>query len=165
MFGILYVLFMCSLKIISNILGTVRIILTQKNKAILASVMLILCCYIDYITTKVAVSASQLTIIFLSIACGVGCYIAMIYSDRRSEDRTYVNVIMNDDEDAMFDFHFFLTKNHIVHTVADTYACDMIKKTLTITAYAQTKAQSRLIDEYIESSPLKFKRMIQHDTF
>ena len=161
MFGILYVLFMCSLKIISNILGTVRIILTQRNKAILASVMLILCCYIDYITTKVAVSASQCTIIFLSIACGIGCYIAMIYSDHHSEDRVYINVIMNDDVDAMFDFHFFLMKNHIDHTVADTYARDMVQKTLTITAYAKTKAQSRLINEYIEKSPQKFKRMIQ----
>ena len=161
MFGVIYLLFMSLLKIISNILGTVRIILTQKNQAILASVLLVLCCFIDYITTKVAVSADMLTIVVLSIACGVGCYIAMIYSDHHSKDRTYVNVIMNDNVDAMFDFHFFLAKNHIVHTVADTYARDMIGKTLTITAYAETKAQSRLIDEYIESSPLKFKRMVQ----
>lgn len=161
MFGIWYLVFMSLLKIISNILGTVRIILTQKNQAILASVLLVFCCIIDYITTKVAVSADMLTIVILSIACGIGCYVAMIYSDHHSRDRTYVNVIMNDNEDAMFDFYVFLIKNDIVAIAADCYTKDMTRKTLSITAYAETKAQSRLIDEYIENSPLKFKRKVQ----
>ena len=152
---------MCLLKVISNFFGTVRIILTQQNKAILASILLFLCCVIDYVTTKVAVESDMLTIIALSAACGIGCYVAMDYSSRHSKDRTYVNVIMNDNVDAMMDFHIFLMKNHIVHTVADTYARNCIDKTLTITAFAETKSQSHLIDEYIESSPLKFKRVVQ----
>lgn len=32
---------------------------------------------------------------------------------------------------------------------------------ITITAYAETKEQSRLINDYIENSSLKCKRMIQ----
>ena len=43
---------------------------------------------------------------------------------------------------------------------ADTYTLDWSKKTISITAYPETKAQSRLITEYIENSPLKFKRVV-----
>ena len=32
----------------------------------------------------------------------------------------------------------------------------------TITAYAETKEQSRLIDTYMESSNVKFKRMVEN---
>ena len=34
-------------------------------------------------------------------------------------------------------------------------------KTITITAYPETKAESRLINEYIAESQMKFKRVIQ----
>lgn len=34
-------------------------------------------------------------------------------------------------------------------------------KTITITAYPETKAESRLITRYIAESPLKFKRLVQ----
>jgi hypothetical protein len=37
---------------------------------------------------------------------------------------------------------------------------DWSKKSITITAYAETKAQSKLIDDYIANSSLKFKRVI-----
>lgn len=36
-----------------------------------------------------------------------------------------------------------------------------ITKTITITAYPETKAESRLITRYIAESPLKFKRLVQ----
>ncbi len=38
---------------------------------------------------------------------------------------------------------------------------DWKRKTLTITAYAKTKSQGRLIDDYIEASGAKFKRLVQ----
>ena len=44
---------------------------------------------------------------------------------------------------------------------ADTYTLDWNTKTITITAYPETKAESRLITRYIEESPLKFKRLVQ----
>ena len=36
-----------------------------------------------------------------------------------------------------------------------------ITKTITITAYPETKAESWLITRYIAESPLKFKRLVQ----
>ena len=72
-----------------------------------------------------------------------------------------MNVIMSDNLVAMRDFRDFLAKHHITNVAADTYTLDWNKKTISITAYAETKAENNLISEYIENSPLKFKRVIQ----
>ena len=86
---------------------------------------------------------------------------ACLVSEKMSKDRTYVNVIMSDNLEAMRDFRDFLAKHHITNVAADTYTLDWNTKTISITAYAETKAENNLISEYIENSPLKFKRVIQ----
>ena len=77
------------------------------------------------------------------------------------KDKTYVNVIMSDDKEAMQQLRDFLAKHHITNVAADSYTLDWNTKTITITAYAETKQQSMLINRYIAESPLKFKRVIQ----
>ena len=52
------------------------------------------------------------------------------------------------------------TQKQNINVAAGTYTLDWSKKTISITAYPETKAQSRLITEYIENSPLKFKRVV-----
>lgn len=86
--------------------------------------------------------------------------LACLFSEKLSKDRTYVNVIMSDNLGAMQDFRDFLATHHITNVSADTYTLDWCKKTISITAYPETKAQSRLITEYIDNSPLKFKRVV-----
>lgn len=91
----------------------------------------------------------------------MGCALACLFSEKLSKDRTYVNVIMSDNLEAMQNFRDFLATHHITNVAADTYTLDWSKKTISITAYPETKEQSRLITEYIEHSPLKFKRVVQ----
>ena len=85
---------------------------------------------------------------------------AVALSNRFSKDKTYVNVIMSDNLEAMQEFRDFLAVHHITNVAADSYTLDWSKKSITITAYAETKAQSKLIDDYIVNSSLKFKRVI-----
>jgi hypothetical protein len=68
---------------------------------------------------------------------------------------------MSDNLEAMKAFRDFLAEHHITNVAADTYTLDWDTKTISITAYPETKAQANLITEYIEGSPLKFKRVIQ----
>ena len=68
---------------------------------------------------------------------------------------------MSDDKEAMMHFRDFLAEHHITNVATDSYTLDWSAKTITITAYAETKEQSMLINRYIEESPLKFKRVIQ----
>lgn len=81
--------------------------------------------------------------------------------DKLSKDRIYVNVIMSDDLEEMKHFRDFLAKHHITNVAADSYTLDWDAKIISITAYPETKAESRLINDYIARSSTKFKRVVQ----
>ena len=156
----MFVLFLA--KVLDNTLNTAKTILVQRNRCLLAGVALGLSNFICLSITKdIVTSDSTLALVIVSIASGVGCCLAVALSNRFSKDRTYVNVILSDDKEAMKEFRDFLAENHITNVATDSYTLDWSRKSISITAYAQTKAQSRLIDEYIERSLLKCKRVIR----
>ena len=155
----MFILFLA--KVLDNTLNTAKTILVQRNRCLLAGVALGLSNFIYLSITKdIVTSDSTLALVIVSIASGVGCCLAVALSNRFSKDRTYVNVILSDDKEAMKEFRDFLAENHITNVATDSYTLDWSRKSISI-SYAQTKAQSRLIDEYIERSLLKCKRVIR----
>ena len=68
---------------------------------------------------------------------------------------------MSDDLEGMKHFRDFLAENKITNTANDSYTMDWSRKTLTITAYAETREHSTLIDNYISNSDTKFKRVVE----
>jgi hypothetical protein len=148
--------------VLDNALSTTKTILIQRSRWLLAGIAVVLSDFIYFWLTKRIVAAeSDLAILIVALAGGVGCALACLVSEKMSKDRTYVNVIMSDNLEAMRDFRDFLAKHHITNVAADTYTLDWNTKTISITAYAETKAENNIISEYIENSPLKFKRVIQ----
>ena len=149
-------------KVFDNALSTTKTILIQRSRWLLAGVSVVLSDFIYFwLKKKVVAADNNWAILIVAIAGGVGCSIACLVSERLSKDRTYVNVIMSDNLEAMKAFRDFLAEHHITNVAADTYTLDWNKKTISITAYPETKAENHLITEYIENSPLKFKRVIQ----
>ena len=149
-------------KMMDNALSTAKTILVQRNRCLLAGIALALSNYIYFcITRNIVTTDSNLAILVVSIASGVGCCLVVAFNNRLSRERTFVNVIMSDDLDAMRQFRDFLAEHHITNVAADSYTLDWSVKTITITAYAETKEESMLINRYIENSPLKLKRVIQ----
>ena len=140
-------------KVLDNALSTTKTILIQRSRWVLAGIAVILS---DFVSAD-----SMLALLVVAIAGGVGCSLACLVSDQLSKDRTYVNVIMSDNLEAMQAFRDFLAEHHITNVAADTYTLDWNTKTITITAYPETKAESRLITRYIAECPLKFKRLVQ----
>ena len=149
-------------KVVDNLLNTTKAIFIQRNKAIFAGVSLSLSTFIGYYITKIVVQSDGLIPnIVASIAAGVGCIVAVSISNKLSKDRLYVNVLMCDNIYAMRELHDMLSKKHITNVVTDTYTKDFKSKTSTITAYCETKEQSKILDEYIASMNKKLKRVIQ----
>ena len=68
---------------------------------------------------------------------------------------------MSDDIEEMRRLRDFLAENKITNVVNDSYDLNW-EKTLSITAYAETKEQSRLIDKYVGNNDVKFKRLVQN---
>lgn len=149
-------------KVFDNALGTAKTILVQRNRCVLAGLALGLSNFIYLSITKdIVTTDSTLALVVVSIASGVGCCLAVAFNNKFSKEKTYVNVIMSDDKEEMMKLRDFLAENKITNVASDSYTMDWERKTLTITAYAETKSQSKLIDEYIETSNAKFKRLVQ----
>ncbi len=162
MAAILHLALLFCAKVFDNALSTAKTILIQRGRCVLAGVALAVSNYIYYCITKsIVTSDSNLAIVVVSVASGIGCCLAMLASKRLSKDRTYVNVIMSDNKEAMQDLRDFLAAHHITNVAADSYTRDWNTKTITVTAYAETKAESELINSYLTASPQKFKRVIQ----
>ncbi len=159
---VLYFSILFCAKVLDNALGTTKTILIQRGRCLFAGAALAVSNYISYCITKSVVTAGgNLVIAVVSLASGIGCCIAVAISKRLSRDRTYVNVIMSDNKKAMQELRDFLAEHHITNVTTDSYTRDWNRKTITVTAYAETKAESELINEYIGSSSQKFKRVIQ----
>lgn len=156
-FGIIFMA-----KVMDNALSTTKTILIQRSRWLLAGIAVVVSDFIYFWITKRVVSADNYTaMLVVALAGGVGCALACLLSDALSKDRTYVNVIMSDDLNAMKELRDYLAEHHITNVASDSYTLDWDRKTITITAYAETKAESRLINQFISDSPLKFKRVIQ----
>ena len=149
------------IKVIDNILGTGKAILIQKNKAFIASLTVVISQIIFYkLIDAVSDSGSEIMIYVIAIASGIGTLLALMISNKFSKDRTYVNIILNDNKEVMMEFRDWLKEHKITNLTTDGYTKDW-EKTLAITAYAETKEESKLIDEFINNSEYKFKRIIQ----
>ena len=157
-----YLIILFLAKMLDNMLGTAKTILVQHNKSILAGIALGLSNFIYFLITKnIVESEGMLSIVIVSVASGVGCCLAIAFNNRFSKDKTYVNIILSDNVDEMMALRDFLAAHKITNVVSDSYDRDW-EKVLSITAYPETKDQSRLIDEYMKNSDVKFKRLVQN---
>ena len=149
-------------KVLDNALSTTKTILIQRSRWLLAGIAVLLSDFIYFWLTKRIVSGdNNWAILIVSLAGGVGCALACLFSEKLSKDRTYVNVIMSDDLEEMKRLRDFLAQHHITNVASDSYTLDWNAKTISITAYPETKSESRLINEFIADSSTKFKRVIQ----
>ncbi|MDD3513044.1 MAG: hypothetical protein PHV21_03435 [Synergistaceae bacterium] len=159
---ILYFAALFAAKVLDNTLSTAKTIFIQRSRCIFAGICLAASNFIYYWIAKLIVTSDGvLAILVVSLASGVGCCLAVAVNNRLSKEKTYVNVVMSDNREAMQQFRDFLAEKHITNVATDSYTRDWNTKTITVTAYADTKAQSSLINDYLESSPLKYKRVIQ----
>ena len=115
-----------------------------------------------FLDNKRVVSANnEIAMLVVAVAGGVGCSLACFINEKMSKDKTYVNVIMSDDLEEMKRLRDFLAQHHITNVASDSYTLDWNAKTISIIVYPETKAESRLINEFIADSSTKFKRVIQ----
>ena len=148
------------IKVVDNILSTSKTILVQKNKAILASITVIISNIIFYKLVDAASSGGEIVIYIIALASGIGTFLAIRISNRFSKERVFVNIIMNDDKEIMKELRDFLKDNKITNLATIGFTKEW-NQTLAIAAYAETKEQSKLIDNFIKESNVKFKRIIQ----
>lgn len=148
------------IKIIDNVIQTSKTILVQKGKGVLAAITVVISQVIFYkLIDAVTKSGGDIAIYVIAVGSGFGTYLAILISNKFSKDRTYVNVIMSDNKDAMIELRDYLRDHKITNIATEAYTKDW-GKTIAITAYTETKTESKLLDKYIIMSEVKFKRLI-----
>lgn len=157
---IINLLILFIIKIIDNVIQTGKTILVQKGKGVLAALTVIVSQVIFYkLIDAVSKSGDDMTIYVIAIGSGFGTYLAIKINEKLSRERTYINVIMSDNKEAMIELRDYLKEHKITNLATDAYTKDW-DKTIAITAYTETKAESKLLDKYILESETKFKRLI-----
>lgn len=152
---IFHYLVLAVVKIIDNIITTEKTILTQKNKALAASVLVVVAQIMFYfLITEIVADNNTLAILVVSIASGIGSYIAFYINNKFSKDKVYINIITANDISQMKDFGDHMRAEGIKIVTFNAYNDD-VKQTLTALVFADTKCKSSKIDNYIS----------QHDGF
>ena len=148
------------IKIVDNIILTEKTILTQKNKAVLASVLVVISQFMFYFLIKQVVSDSSiLSISIISIASGVGSYIAFYINKKISRDTVYINIITSNDREKMKSLGDYMRSENIKIVTFEAYS-DNIERTLSAMVFANTKAQSIKIDDYLKEHDGFFREIV-----
>lgn len=147
-------------KVIDNIVSTEKTILTQKNKALAASILVVISQIMFYFVIKEVVADSNIiSIIVVSIASGVGSYIAFYINKRFSKETVFINIVTANDKEKMKDFGDHMRTEGVKIVTFDAYN-DHIESTLTALVFANTKSQSSKIDKYIETHDGFFREIV-----
>lgn len=149
--GLFHYITLAAIKVVDNVVSTEKSILTHQNKAIAASILVAVSQFLFYmLITEVVEDSNMLSIIVVSIASGVGSYIAFCINNKFSKDTVYINIITSNNKDKMKDFGDHMRAEDIKIVTMPTYNDD-IEKTLTALVFANTREQSKRIDKYMES--------------
>jgi uncharacterized protein YebE (UPF0316 family) len=156
----IYYIILAIVKVIDNIILTGKTILTQKNKAISASILVVISQFIFYIVVKQIVEDNNfISIAIVSIASGVGSYIAFYINKKVSKDTVYVNIITSNERTKMKELGDYVRAEGIKIVTFDAYSDDL-ERTLTALVFANTKEQSSKIDRYIEQHDGFFREVV-----
>jgi uncharacterized protein YebE (UPF0316 family) len=125
-----------------------------------ASILVAISQFLFYVLIKEVVADSNLiSMIVVSMASGVGSYIAFCINNKFSKETVYINIVTSNDKDKMKDFGDHMRAEGIKIVTMPTYG-DEIERTLTALVFANTREQSKKIDKYIEAYDGFFREVV-----
>lgn len=158
-YTMIQLLILAIVKIIDNIILTGKTILVQKNKALFASIAIVISQLLFYFVIDHVISANNtVTIVVVSMAAGIGSYIAFLINKRVSRDRLWVHIVTSNDRTSMKELGDYMRTNNISIITFDSYS-DNLERTLTALIFANTRNQSSQIDRYLNGNT-NYKRQI-----
>lgn len=143
-------------KVLDNGISTAKSIATYQEKKLLSSILVAISQLIFYVIVSKVISDSTLTVIIIvSIASGVGNYLAMLINDKVKADIKWTMIITSCNREGLKLFCDYLKDNKIKYTASIGYDRKW-NETINITAFSKTKDESRLIKKYLESANFKY---------
>ena len=148
------------IKICDNIILTAKSISTYKGQKLLSSILVIISQLSLHLVIDQVVNDSTLTaIIVVAVASGIGNYVAFIINDKFKRDDTWTNILTTSNNEDMIKLCSALKKRNIKYLLFKTLN-RRNEESLTVMVFAKTRAESKLIDHYLEFTDAKYLRMI-----
>lgn len=148
------------IKICDNVILTAKSIATYKGQKILSSILVVISQLIFYLVIDHVINDNTiLAIVIVAVSSGVGNYIAFIINDKFKKDTKWTVVLTSSDVEDVKRFCNYLVKHKIKYVANDGYNRRM-ERTINIIAFSKTKAESRLIEEYLKTTNTKYLKEI-----
>ena len=153
-------LFLILAKVLDNVILTAKSIATYKGKRLLSSVLVTVSQLIFYLIIQQVVSDNTWTTIALvSLSSGIGTYCGFIINDKFKKDDVWQNVVTSNSKEMLIDLCTMLREHKVKYLLYETLNRNF-EQSYTVTAFTKTKAESRLIDEFLNRTDAKYLRMI-----
>lgn len=147
-------------KVIDNLILTAKSIATYKGKRFLSSVLVSISQLLFYLVIDQVINDNTIVaIIIVSLSAGIGNYLAFIINDKFKKDDVWENIITSSDREFLIKLCTMLKENHVKYLLYETLN-RKFEQSYTVTAFTKTKAESKLIDEYLKGTNVKYLRMI-----
>lgn len=131
-------------------------LLIQQQREVLASISVMISQILFFlVTSKVIFSNDYTTMLVVSLAAGIGTFLAMKWSRFSSKERMYISSVLSDDKEGMVELSEYLKEHKIKNLITDSYTKDW-GKTLAITVYADTRHKYSLLEDFIKNSKRKY---------
>ena len=152
--------FLILAKVLDNVILTAKSIATYKGQRFLSSILVVISQLIFYFVIQQVVSDNTLvTIILVSLSSGLGTYFGFMINDKCKKDDVWTNIITSSDKDMLINLCSMLREHKVKYLLYDTYN-RRLEQSYTITAFTKTKAESKLIDDFLNKTDVKYLRMI-----
>lgn len=148
------------IKSIDNVILTMKSLAVYKNQKMLSSIYVTISQLLFYlIVTKVVNDNNLISIFIVSIASGIGNYVAFLINDKFKQDDKWQVVLTTSNIEDVKRFCTYLAECNIKYIANDGYNRKG-EKTINIIAYSKTKEESRLIEKFLEQTENKYLKEI-----
>ena len=148
------------IKVLDNVILTAKSIATYKEYKIISSVLVVISQLIFYLVIDQVISDNTiLAIVIVSVSSGVGNYVAFLINDHFKKDAKWTVVLTSSDREDVERLCNYLVEHKIKYVANDGYNRRM-EPTINIIAFSKTKAESRLIEEYLKNTHSKYLKEI-----
>lgn len=148
------------IKILDNIISTAKSIATYKEQKITSSLLVITSQLLFYLVVKQVISDNTLlTIIIVSVASGIGNYIAFIINSKFKKDTKWTFIITSSNINDIQNLCNYLAEYRIKYISNDGYTRKG-EHTINVMAFSKTKEESRLIENFLKTTESKYLKEI-----
>lgn len=148
------------IKALDNVILAFKSIATYKEKKILSSVLVVISQLIFYLVIDKVISDNSLkSIIIVSVASGLGNYLAFSLNNKFKKDTKWVFVVASSNVNDIQNLCNYLVEHDIKYIVNNGYTRKW-QETINVMAFSKSKDDSRLIENFLQNAESKYLKEI-----